>query len=123
MAPSMCSSRCRLQFRYLPCHFLSSTALLAQHLCTKCTAVTAGSKNAQEPVNARRGMDALLWDHSINEDAKEVPQGLKPEEEITRFSVRRCSCIWCSPLGWLEEPQAGLFVPACVDRLMSISAR
>lgn len=36
-------------------------------------------------------MDALLWDHSINEDAKEVPQGLKPEEEIARFSVRGCS--------------------------------
>jgi hypothetical protein len=34
-------------------------------------------------------MDALLWDHSINEDAKEVPQGLKPEEEVNRFSVRR----------------------------------
>jgi hypothetical protein len=32
-------------------------------------------------------MDALLWDHSINEDAKEVPQGLKPEEEVTRFTV------------------------------------
>jgi hypothetical protein len=32
-------------------------------------------------------MDALLWDHSINEDAKEVPQGLKPEEEIARFTV------------------------------------
>jgi hypothetical protein len=33
-------------------------------------------------------MDSLLWAEAIPEDAKEAPQGLKPEEEIARFTVR-----------------------------------
>ncbi|WIA29762.1 hypothetical protein OEZ86_012236 [Tetradesmus obliquus] len=32
-------------------------------------------------------MDSLLWAEAIPEDAKEAPQGLKPEEEIARFTV------------------------------------
>lgn len=38
-------------------------------------------------------MDALLWDHSLSDDAKEVPQGLKPEEEIVRFTVCVNLCV------------------------------
>jgi hypothetical protein len=37
-------------------------------------------------------MDSLLWAEAIPEDAKEAPQGLKPEEEIARFTV-------CASLG------------------------
>jgi hypothetical protein len=45
-------------------------------------------------------MDALLWDHSINEDAKEVPQGLKSEEEISRFTVSMQPHLLC----WFFPP-------------------
>jgi hypothetical protein len=37
-------------------------------------------------------MESLLWAEAIPEDAKEAPQGLKPEEEIARFTV------WCPML-------------------------
>jgi hypothetical protein len=45
-------------------------------------------------------MDSLLWAEAIPEDAKEAPQGLKPEEEIARFTVRASlsACAACVPL-------------------------
>jgi hypothetical protein len=40
-------------------------------------------------------MDSLLWAEAIPEDAKEAPQGLKPEEEIARFTVWHGADICC----------------------------
>lgn len=56
------------------------------------------------------------WDHSINEDAKEVCQVLKPEEELQRFTVSCCCQVPApSPPGVHRPDHARPHTPAALQ--------